>query len=300
MPKTPDSDSSCAKRRVVLLSGMSGAGLLTALKMFEDLGYESVDNLRLGLVPALVEDTATSMRPLAVAIDTRNAGFTVEDLLRVDRLLTAKPDLHVSLLFLDCSDEALQRRFTETRRRHPLAFDRPVTDGIKAERELLWKLKNEADKVIDTSETSIHDLRRLIAGNYRFDCAATLTLYITSFSYRYGVPREADLVFDARFLANPHWEPALRPQTGNDAAVAEYIRHDPGYADFMKHLSDLLLPLLPRYQQEGKSYLTIAIGCSGGRHRSVTVAEDLSNILKANTYTVSVGHRDLDRNANRA
>jgi UPF0042 nucleotide-binding protein len=279
---------------------MSGAGLLTALKMFEDLGYESVDNLRLGLVPALVEDTATSMRPLAVAIDTRNAGFTVEDLLRVDRLLTAKPDLHVSLLFLDCSDEALQRRFTETRRRHPLAFDRPVTDGIKAERELLWKLKNEADKVIDTSETSIHDLRRLIAGNYRFDCAATLTLYITSFSYRYGVPREADLVFDARFLANPHWEPALRPQTGNDAAVAEYIRHDPGYADFMKHLSDLLLPLLPRYQQEGKSYLTIAIGCSGGRHRSVTVAEDLSNILKANTYTVSVGHRDLDRNANRA
>jgi UPF0042 nucleotide-binding protein len=293
-------DAPPGKRRVVLLSGMSGAGLSTALKVFEDLGYEAVDNLRLGLVPALVNDVPTARRHLAVAIDTRNASFTVDDLLKVDRLLSGDPELQVNLLFLDCSNEKLQQRFTETRRRHPLAFDRPLTDGIAAERELLGKLKNEADNVIDTSETSIHDLRRLIAGHYRFGAANGLTLYITSFSYRHGVPREADLVFDARFLANPHWEPTLRPLTGRDEAVVDYIRRDPDYSCFMDRLSNFLLPLLPRFQNEGKSYLTIAVGCSGGRHRSVMIADELSRILKAHGFAVAVGHRDLDRNANRA
>jgi UPF0042 nucleotide-binding protein len=288
-----------AKRRVVLLSGMSGAGLSTALKVFEDLGYEAVDNLRLSLVPALVEDAEISARHLAVAIDTRNASFTVDDLLRVDHLLMTKPDLEVSLLFLDCSDEALQQRFTETRRRHPLAVDRPVTDGIRHEREMLWVLKNEADQVIDTSMLSIHDLRRLLAGQYRFDHTLGLTLFVTSFSYRHGVPREADLVFDARFLANPHWDLNLRPLTGRDPEVAAYIHRDPDYAKFIEHVSDLLLPLLPRYQQEGKSYLTIAIGCTGGRHRSVLVAEELTNILASHDFVVGVGHRDLDRGTNK-
>ncbi len=298
MTQTPDTP--LTKRRVVLLSGMSGAGLSTALKVFEDLGYESVDNLRLSLVPSLVEDSEVSGRHLAVAIDTRNANFTVSDLLRVDRLLSEKPDLQVSLLFLDCSDETLQQRFTETRRRHPLAVDRPVTDGIRCEREMLWGLKNEADQVIDTSKISIHDLRRLIAGYYRFDHALGLTLFVTSFSYRHGVPREADLVFDARFLANPHWEASLRPLTGRDPEVASYIRRDPDYAGFIDHVTQLLLPLLPRYQQEGKSYLTIAIGCTGGRHRSVMVAEEMANIFAINGYVVGIGHRDLDRGANKA
>jgi UPF0042 nucleotide-binding protein len=283
------------KRRIVLLTGMSGAGLSTALKVFEDLGYEAVDNLRLNLIPALVDDVEILSRHLAVAIDTRNTNFTVDDLLRIDQWLTAKPELNVSLLFLDCSDEALQQRFTETRRRHPLAVDRPVTDGIRREREMLWPLKNEADQVIDTSTISIHELRRLIAGHYRFDHTLGLTLFVTSFSYRHGLPREADLVFDARFLANPHWDPALRSMTGRDPEVADYIHRDPDYAKFFGHLTDLLLPLLPRYQQEGKSYLTIAIGCTGGKHRSVLVAEELTNILAANGYVVGVGHRDLDR-----
>ncbi len=287
--------TSPAKRRVVILSGMSGAGLSTALKVFEDLGYEAVDNLRLSLIPALVEDSALSGRHLAVAIDTRNANFSVDELLRVDHLLMEKPDLQVSLLFLDCSDDALQQRFTETRRRHPLAIDRPVTDGIKHEREMLWGLKNEADQVIDTSSISIHDLRRLIAGYYRFDHTLGLTIFITSFSYRHGVPREADLIFDARFLNNPHWDAALRPLTGRDAAVVDYIRKDPDYSSFMHNLSQFLLPLLPRYQQEGKSYLTIAIGCTGGRHRSVMVAEELTTLLAAGDYVVGVGHRDVDR-----
>ncbi len=291
--------SSDEKRRVILLSGMSGAGLLTALKMFEDLGYEAVDNLRLGLVPAMIEDVSTSTRHLAAAIDTRNASFNVEDLLRVEKQLAARSDLQVTLVFLDCSDETLQRRFTETRRRHPLAFDRPAMDGIRAERVMLWKLKNEADFVFDTSETSIHDLRRLIAGHFSFEKAPKLTLYVTSFSYRHGIPREADIVFDARFLKNPHWDPALRPQNGKDNAVAAYIREDPDYETFMNRMLDLLLPLLPRYQLEGKSYLTIGVGCSGGRHRSVTVAQDLANRLTEHGYSVAIGHRDLDRNTNK-
>jgi UPF0042 nucleotide-binding protein len=289
--------STPSKRRIVLLSGMSGAGLSTALKVFEDLGYEAVDNLRLSLMPALVNDVEISARHLAVAIDTRNASFSVDDLLRLDRLFAARPDLDVSLLFLDCSDETLQQRFTETRRRHPLAIDRPVTDGIRHEREILWALKNEADQVIDTSQISIHELRRLIAGHYRFDHTLGLTLYVTSFSYRHGVPREADLVFDARFLVNPHWDAALRSLTGRDKAVVDYVHRDPDYKIFFDHLTQLLLPLLPRYQQEGKSYLTIAVGCTGGRHRSVVVAEELTNLLAGNGFVVGVGHRDLDRSA---
>lgn len=296
----PDPTLPPNRRRVVLLSGMSGAGLSTALKSFEDLGYEAVDNLRLGLIPALIEDSARVGRPLAVAVDTRNASFSVEDLLKMDESLSEHPELDVKLLFLDCSDEALQQRFTETRRRHPLAVDRPVTDGIKREREMLWRLRDGADHVIDTSLLSIHDLRRQIVGHYRPDNAAGLTIFVTSFSYRHGVPREADLVFDARFLANPHWVTKLRPLTGRDEAVAAYIRKDPDYATFADNIVRLILPLLPRYQQEGKSYLTLAVGCTGGRHRSVFVAEELSTLLATHNYVVGIGHRDLDRSANKA
>ena len=297
---TETTDLSAPKRRVVILSGMSGAGLSTALKAFEDLGYEAVDNLRLSLIPALVKDTELSLRHLAVAIDTRNVNFSVDELLRVDHLLTSKHELQVSLLFLDASDETLQQRFTETRRRHPLALDRPVTDGILREREMLWGLKNEADHVIDTSQISVNDLRRLIAGQYRFDHTLGLTLFVTSFSYRHGVPRESDLVFDVRFLVNPHWDLNLRAMTGRDLEIIDYIKGDPGYASFMEHLKQLLLPLLPRFQQEGKSYLTIAVGCTGGRHRSVMIAEELANIFALNGYVVGVGHRDLNRVANKA
>ena len=288
------------KRRIVLLTGMSGAGLSTSLKVFEDLGYESVDNLRLGLIPALVQDNYAAGAALAVAVDTRNANFAVDDLLRVTRQIAEDPELDVQLVFLECSDEALQRRFTETRRRHPLAIDRPVTDGIRREREMLWQLRNEADHVIDTSLLSIHDLRRVIVGHYRIDSAAGLTLFITSFSYRHGVPREADLVFDVRFLVNPHWDVQLRPLTGKDPEVVDYVRRDADYEKFIQNVSQLILPLLPRYQQEGKSYLTIGIGCTGGRHRSVMVTEELATILAVYGYIVGIGHRDLDRSANKA
>lgn len=296
-----ETDVSLPQRRVVLLTGMSGAGLSTALKAFEDIGYEAVDNLRLGLIPTLVADDKVTRAPaLAVAVDTRNAGFAVEDLLRMAETLAARRELRTELVFLECSDDALQRRFTETRRRHPLAVDRPVMDGIRREREILWRLRDAADHVIDSSLMSIHDLRRLIVEHYRLDTAQGLTLFVTSFSFRHGVPREADLVFDARFLANPHWEPKLRPLTGQDAAVAAYVRKDVDYAAFIENLTQLLVPLLPRYLQEGKSYLTVAIGCTGGRHRSVVVAEELATRLAGNGYIVGIGHRDLDRGANKA
>ena len=232
---------------------------------------------------------------LAVAIDTRNADFSVEGLLEMTQQLGQKPGYGAKLIYLECSDEALQRRFTETRRRHPLALDRPVTDGIRREREMLWRLRDAADHVIDTSLISIHELRRLIAGHYRIDNEAGLTIFVTSFSYRHGVPREADLVFDTRFLSNPHWDPELRSLTGKDENVAAYIRKDPDYVEFTENIIQLLLPLLPRYQQEGKSYLTIAIGCTGGRHRSVMITEELATALAAQGYITGIGHRDLDR-----
>jgi UPF0042 nucleotide-binding protein len=289
-----------SKRRIVLLTGMSGAGLSTALKAFEDLDYEAVDNLRLGLIPVLVADDAIASRPLAVAVDTRNTNFSVDDLVRITAELDQNPELDAQLLFLECSDDVLQRRFTETRRRHPLAADRPVMDGIRREREMLWRLRDQADHVIDTSLLSIHELRRLIIGHYRIDSSAGLTIFVTSFSYRHGVPREADLVFDTRFLVNPHWDQNLRPLSGQDPAVAAYIAKDPDYKAFMNHVTDLLAPLLPRYQQEGKSYLTIAIGCTGGRHRSVFAAEQLATNLALQGHIVGIAHRDLDRAANKA
>jgi UPF0042 nucleotide-binding protein len=289
------------RQRIVLLTGMSGAGLSTALKAFEDLGYESVDNLRLSLLPALVADAeADETVSLAIALDTRNPNFSADDLLAVLQALKERPEFETKLLFLDCSDDLLQRRFTETRRRHPLATDRPVTDGIQRERTILAKLPDAADQIIDTSLLSLHDLRRLIGGNYRLDSVPGLSLFVTSFSYRNGVPRESDLVFDARFLLNPYWDPKLRPLTGQDPQIVAYVQRDPDYIGFFDRLTAFLLPLLPRYQQEGRSYLTIAIGCTGGRHRSVVVAEHLSNVLASNGYIVGLGHRDLDRSANKA
>jgi UPF0042 nucleotide-binding protein len=232
---------------------------------------------------------------LAVSIDTRNASFSVDEFLRVYHEMSARPSMSVKLVFLECSDEALQRRFTETRRRHPLAVDRPVTDGIKREREMIWRLRDEADQVIDTSNLSIHDLRRLLAGHFRLNNESGLSLFVSSFSYRLGLPREADLVFDVRFLRNPHWDPRLRSLTGLESEVAAYIEEDEDYQSFINKLTALILPLLPRYQLEGKSYLTIAIGCTGGRHRSVLVAEQLATILAATGYIVGIGHRDMDR-----
>ncbi|HYD68700.1 RNase adapter RapZ [Azospirillum sp.] len=283
------------RRRILIVTGMSGAGMSITLKALEDLGYESVDNLRLSLVDALVQQGEPGHRPLAIVIDSRTRDFSADAFLDHLQALKARPDLDVRLLFLDCGDEVLQRRFTETRRRHPLATDRPVPDGIQRERVLLAPLRERADVTIDTTQLSIHDLRRLAAGHFALEAQPALQVFVTSFSFRAGVPREADLVFDVRFLTNPHWDPTLRPLTGLDAPVAERVAGDPDYEQFFRHLTDLLRPLLPRYNQEGKSYLTIAVGCTGGRHRSVFVAERLAGWLRGLGLKVGLNHRDLER-----
>lgn len=285
--------------RVVLITGLSGAGMSVALKALEDLGYEAVDNLRLSLLPALIEQADPRQRPVALVVDSRTRDFSAEAFLQQLDALRANEKLDVRLLFLDCGDEVLQRRFTETRRRHPLAVDRPVPDGIARERTMLLPLKALADLTIDTTQLSIHDLRRSMAGHFRLDEQPALQVFVTSFSFRMGLPREADLVFDVRFLTNPHYDPELRHLTGLDPAVAARVQSDPDFPAFFENLTSLLKPLLPRYNQEGKSYLTIAIGCTGGQHRSVFLAEKLTEWLKERGLKVGLSHRELQRGAAR-
>ena len=279
-----------ARRSLVLVTGLSGAGRSTALRALEDLGYEAVDNLPLALLAA----PEGLDRPLAIGIDSRTRGFSVEAVMDRVKRLGREPGLDVKLVFLTCADETLQRRFTETRRRHPLAEDRTVSDGIRQERKLLEPVRARADRVIDTTLLSAADLRRLLAAQYGLERHAGLTLSIVSFSYRRGLPREADLVFDVRFLQNPYYVPALKPLSGREAAVGEHIAKDPAFAPFFQQLATLLKGLLPGYRREGKSYLTIAIGCTGGRHRSVYVAERLAQEFRADGQDVVVRHRDCD------
>ncbi len=283
------------RTRILLITGMSGAGKSAALKALEDSGYEAVDNLPLSLLSSLVTPAAGKGRPLAIGIDIRTRDFGVELLLQEIDELIRNAELEVLLLFLDCDDEVLRRRYSETRRRHPLAVDRPVTDGIRHERRLLSALRDRADQVIDTTNVTLNDLRRQLHGQFSLDEGTRFALFVMSFSYRRGLPREADLVFDVRFLDNPHYEEKLRPLTGLDDAVGAFIAADPGYDSFFDSLTNLLGPLLPRFSSEGKSYLTIAVGCTGGRHRSVFIAEQLAAWLRGLGPRVNVAHRDLDK-----
>jgi RNase adaptor protein for sRNA GlmZ degradation len=283
-----------ANRRIVLVTGMSGAGHSTALKSLEDLGYEAIDNLPLSLLDAVLFE-AEARRPLAVGVDIRTRRFTAQTVVEHLRRLSEEPELSVTLVFLDCQDDILERRFTETRRRHPLARDRNVADGIAAERALVGPLKARADLAIDTSVLSPGELSRVLAGHFGAEPGAGMSIFVTSFSYRHGLPREADLVFDVRFLINPHYDPVLRPYDGRDPKIAAFIEKDPEFKGFLTHLKALLAPLLPRFEREGKSYLTIAVGCTGGRHRSVLVAERLAGWLQDQGRPATVSHRDLER-----
>ena len=284
--------------QIVLVTGMSGAGRTTALKALEDLGFEAVDNLPVTLLGSLVRPGDRLERDLAIGIDCRTRAFDPADLIKRIAARRASTRPEPKLLFLDCEDEILRRRFNETRRRHPLALDRPVTDGIAHERRVMAGLREHADLVLDTSQLSAGDLRRLIAGYFTSAHERRLTLSVLSFAYRGGLPREADLVFDVRFLANPHYVDELRPKNGRDPEVRAYVEADPGYGLLLERLEALLFPLLPSYQREGRSYLTIAFGCTGGRHRSIVVAEAFAARLRASDWTVVVRHRDTpDANA---
>ena len=279
---------------IILVTGMSGAGKSVALKALEDMGYDAVDNLPLGFVFPIINGAVDRARPLAIGTDVRSQGFSDQEATSIARLARDDARLDFKLLFLDCDDEILQRRYTETRRKHPLAPDRPLIDGIRRERETMMQVRQHADEVIDTSVLTSTELRYMLAEHYA-PGKRQLSLMVTSFSYRHGIPREADLVFDVRFLRNPFYVPELKDFDGREVAVGNYVAADPDFIPFFDGLTGLILPLLPRYLQEGKSYLTIAIGCTGGKHRSVYTSEQLAKFLEQRGFTVGLRHRELQK-----
>ena len=285
-------------KRILLVTGMSGAGRSTALKTLEDMGWETVDNLPLGLVDRLLsnplpEGAVDEQRPLAIGIDSRTRGFDARQILNRVASLSDSHGYSLEIAFFDAVGAVLARRYSETRRRHPLAADRPAEDGIERERELLQPLRDAADHLIDTSETTSHALQQDIRRRFASATAEGPTLSVLSFGFARGLPRNADLVFDMRFLRNPHWVPQLRPGTGRDAEVAAYIIGDSGYEPALSRIEDLILALLPGYSREGKSYITIAFGCTGGRHRSVHCAERVGQRLRDAGFSPTISHRDL-------
>ena len=285
-------------RQVVLVSGLSGAGKASILRMLEDLGFETVDNPPLHTLEELVGD---GERPLAAGIDTRTRGFSPDTvLLALDRL-RLRPDLAVALVYATAEDATLLRRYTETRRRHPLAPGggggppgaNRVSDGIARERALMEPLRSAADLLVDTSDLPLPALRELVERRFRPEGAPGLSILVQSFAFPRGLPRDADLVFDLRFLRNPHYDPALRPLTGRDRAVAAHVEADPDFPAFWNRLTGFLDPLLPRYVAEGKKYLTVALGCTGGRHRSVLVVERLTAHFRRSGWQADATHREL-------
>ena len=286
--------------RVLLVTGVSGAGKSSTLKLLEDLGYEAVDNMPLSLAERLVlgadgEPRLADAHPTAIGVDIRTRDFDASKLLAFLDKLAAAPDLEADLLFVDCDDETIGRRFEETRRRHPLAADRPVIDGLKRERRIMTPVRDRAGTLIDTTGLSLGDLKLRLERAFGLEDDPGLGIFVMSFSFKRGVPRDADLVFDVRFFKNPHYDDALRPKTGKEAEVQAYIAADPAFDSFVGHLTGMIEPLLPRYRAEGKSYLTIAFGCTGGRHRSVFLAEYFGKWLAEKGWRPYVRHRDLDK-----
>jgi len=290
---------SAERQRIVLVTGPSGAGRSTAINTLEDLGYEAIDNLPLSLLPRLLSGPGYTA-PLALGIDTRNREFSTEALLDCIEDLGSRGLLNFDVLYLDCSDNVLLRRFSETRRRHPLARSEEPLKGVAREREMLGPVMDRADVLIDTSELSLHELRSEVTRMFALDLVAQLAISLHSFSYKRGLPRSADMVFDCRFLQNPHWHEDMRPLTGLDSAVVQYVSDDPRYGAFFKGVSDLCSSLLPAYKDEGKSHLSIAFGCTGGRHRSVAVTEALARALAQQGWQVSIRHRELERSGQMA
>ncbi|MGV3730194.1 MAG: RNase adapter RapZ [Sphingopyxis sp.] len=288
----PETDS-----RMLLVTGLSGAGKSTVLKVLEDLGWEVVDNLPLALLEALIDapmNRAETGRPLAIGIDSRSRGFRPALLVRRIKELREGGGRDIQTLFLDCAGAELERRFSETRRRHPLAEDRPAADGIAREREMMEPLRRWAEHVVDTTNYTSNDLQQEVRQRFGDAGDGEPALNILSFGFARGLPRNADLVFDMRYLRNPHWDAKLKPGTGLDPEVAAYVIADPAYEDSVSQIERLILTLLPRYRAEGKSYVTIAFGCTGGRHRSVHVAARVTQTLRASGYEPVLTHRNLD------
>lgn len=280
-------------RRIVFVTGPSGAGRSSALNVLEDAGFEAVDNLPLRLLPGLLEGPGAE-RPLALGIDPRNRDFSINTIFDLLGRLTGIAGLAPELLYLDCHTDVLLRRFSETRRRHPLAPDDRPSEGIMRELEILAPLRSRADVLIDTSDLNVHQLRAEVEHWFAPGGQRRLTVSVQSFSYKRGLPRSVDMVFDCRFLTNPYWVPDLRELDGTQDAVAAHVSGDPRFAEFEAKVLDLSLLLLPAYRHEGKSYLSIAFGCTGGKHRSVVMAERHALRLAEDGWQVSIRHRELD------
>lgn len=286
-----------ARKPILIVTGLSGAGKSTSLRTLEDAGWETVDNLPLALLDPLLAAPApaghdASERPLAIGIDARTRGFAADTILASIAALHASGERPIEMLFLDCSGAVLELRYDETRRRHPLALDRPAADGIARERELLEPLRRTADHIIDSSDLTSNALQQAIRQRFAGSFESTLTLL--SFGFARGVPRNADFLFDMRFLQNPYWDEELRPLTGLDASVRAYVMADPLFETVVGQIEALLTTVLPRYGEDGKAYVTIAFGCTGGRHRSVCVTEEIARRLRRAGFSPTVAHRNLE------
>jgi RNase adapter protein RapZ len=279
----------------VILTGLSGSGKGSVLNTFEDLGFYCVDNLPVSLIPTfseLYEGGRGEVERAALLVDARE-GEQIDQLPRIYRELASERS--ATLVFIEASDAALQRRFSETRRPHPLAQGGTIADGIREEKRRMAPIRRLADVIIDTTKFSVHELRQLIIERFQGSGRRPLLVSVVSFGFRYGIPADADLVFDVRFLPNPHFVPRLRPFSGKDPRVARYIRSFPQTGEFLRRIESLLGYLIPHYIREGKSYLTVALGCTGGRHRSVALAEVIRRALQRKGYAAKVVHRDLEK-----
>jgi UPF0042 nucleotide-binding protein len=279
------------KGRIFIITGMSGAGKSQALKSFEDLGFYCIDNLPIALIPqfaSLVGDRRY-LKNVALGIDIREGRFFKDFVRALDNL--GKLGLDYKLVFLDASDAVLMQRFSETRHRHPLGKN--IAAAVKEERRLLTELKARSNKVIDTSKLTLGELKEMLSGMMELKRTAEMKLSVISFGYKYGIPLDADIVMDVRFLPNPYYIDSLRKKTGLDAPVGNYLKSKPGFKAFLKGYTDQIKALLPLYIKEGKSYLTVAIGCTGGRHRSVYIASQIAKLLAAGGFSVSEYHRDI-------
>ena len=280
--------------RLVLVTGLSGAGRTTAIGALEDLGCETIDNLPMALIPRLLDGPPLS-RPLALGIASGNRDFSAIALIDLIDRLTRDPRVDVEVIYLDCAPDVLIRRYSETRRRHPMAPAEDPRAGILREIDLLAPVRVRADVLIDTSEMSPHDLKADIARWFGAAPEQRMAVSVQSFSYKRGLPRGVDMVFDCRFLRNPYWEAALRALDGRAPQVAAFVAADPRFAPFFDRVADLILTLLPAHCDEGKAHLTIGFGCTGGQHRSVAVAERLGATLAGAGWQVSIRHRELER-----
>lgn len=283
----------------MLITGPSGAGRSTSIRTLEDLGFEAIDNLPLSLLPRLLDGPPLGT-DLALGLDVRNRDFSVNALIEsIDRLSNV-PDIRPEVVYLDCRPDVLLRRFSETRRRHPLAPAENPDQGIERELDLLIPIKARADILIDSSEMTPHDLKAEVERLFAGETGRHLAVSVNSFSYKRGLPRGMDMVFDCRFLRNPYWDETLRGLDGRSERVAQYVGDDGRFAGFFERVLDLTEMLLPAYREEGKAHFAIGFGCTGGQHRSVAIAENLSKALADRGWQVSTRHREIERKANAA